>query len=514
MFGWLPGKRAPERVPTDTVVPLHWLDDTKTNRCLILYFMMRFDDVLDVEKLIGALEKLLEKPGWRKLGARLRLNPNGKLEYHIPEKYTPQRRAFAFSHVDESSMSIHQHPLASQIPRPNGRAQVSSAVEKLRPLLGGPDLPSRIEDYYYSDRPQLGVHVTSFADATLVTLSWMHTFLDSMSQATIIDAWTAVLEGRDEDVPEFFGEKRDPLGTLGARLDLDDEKEEEYVLKEKAMSNGKMLKFVFNVAWEQTVYRAEETRAIVIPPKLFQKIKTQAFKDLQSVDWSTLVLDRRDPDNPEPFLSDGDILCAWVHRLFTGCQPWAASAPPSRIIHIMNVFNMSDLLRTTEPKLIPAGTVHIGNCTTAISSLFRIDDFLSQPLGVVAAKIRSDLVAQSTRPQVNANMRITKSTVTSTGHPPLFGEGDMVLSAFTNWTKGNFFEVDFKAAVKKAGDVEHRVGRPTGLSATGGTVMLTVRNAAPCLGKDAEGNWWCGAVLRPETWNNVERKLDELNREL
>lgn len=65
---------APERVSTDTVIPLHELDDTKTNRALCVDFSLRFDDVLDVEKLVGALERLFEKPGWRKLGARLRLN--------------------------------------------------------------------------------------------------------------------------------------------------------------------------------------------------------------------------------------------------------------------------------------------------------------------------------------------------------------------------------------------------------------------------------------------------------
>ena len=68
---------APERVPTDVVIPVHGYDDTKTNRALYLDFSMRFDDVLDVERLVSALERLLEKPGWRKFGARLRLNVCG-----------------------------------------------------------------------------------------------------------------------------------------------------------------------------------------------------------------------------------------------------------------------------------------------------------------------------------------------------------------------------------------------------------------------------------------------------
>lgn len=64
----------PELVPTDIVIPLFHRDDTRTNKNIMLEFTMKFDDVMDAEKLSGALWKLLERPGWRKLGARLRLN--------------------------------------------------------------------------------------------------------------------------------------------------------------------------------------------------------------------------------------------------------------------------------------------------------------------------------------------------------------------------------------------------------------------------------------------------------
>jgi hypothetical protein len=65
---------APERIPTDTVIPLFDRDDTDTNRSMAIEFTMIFDDVLDADKLSGALWKLLDRPGWKKLGARLRLN--------------------------------------------------------------------------------------------------------------------------------------------------------------------------------------------------------------------------------------------------------------------------------------------------------------------------------------------------------------------------------------------------------------------------------------------------------
>jgi hypothetical protein len=40
----------------------------------VLDFTLRFDDVLDSEKLGAALVRLMELGNWRKLGARLRMN--------------------------------------------------------------------------------------------------------------------------------------------------------------------------------------------------------------------------------------------------------------------------------------------------------------------------------------------------------------------------------------------------------------------------------------------------------
>ena len=68
------GSAAPARVPTDAVIPLNFFDDTPLWRAFVLYSMFVFDDVLDTEKLRSSLEALVQREGWRKLGARLRRN--------------------------------------------------------------------------------------------------------------------------------------------------------------------------------------------------------------------------------------------------------------------------------------------------------------------------------------------------------------------------------------------------------------------------------------------------------
>lgn len=66
--------KAPQRVPTDLVVPVGFFDNTIIFRTFVLYTLFVFDDVLDPERLRTSLERVVSRPGWNKLGARLRRN--------------------------------------------------------------------------------------------------------------------------------------------------------------------------------------------------------------------------------------------------------------------------------------------------------------------------------------------------------------------------------------------------------------------------------------------------------
>lgn len=75
MFAFMSNRpKAPERVPTDVVVPVGFFDDTIIFRTFVLYTLFVFDDVLDPQRLRDSLERLVSRPGWNKLGARLRRN--------------------------------------------------------------------------------------------------------------------------------------------------------------------------------------------------------------------------------------------------------------------------------------------------------------------------------------------------------------------------------------------------------------------------------------------------------
>lgn len=73
MFLFRRKRLAPPAVLTDKVVPVHYWD----HQCVhaVINFMLRFDHKLDAGQLRSSLEKLLDRrDGWRKLGARVRLN--------------------------------------------------------------------------------------------------------------------------------------------------------------------------------------------------------------------------------------------------------------------------------------------------------------------------------------------------------------------------------------------------------------------------------------------------------
>lgn len=72
-------KPAVELVPTDRVVPLHFFENSPLVQGNNMAVSLVFDDVLDPEKLRGALESLVKRKGWERLGGRLRKNVGSKL---------------------------------------------------------------------------------------------------------------------------------------------------------------------------------------------------------------------------------------------------------------------------------------------------------------------------------------------------------------------------------------------------------------------------------------------------
>ena len=426
------------------------------------------------------------------------LQGDKKLEYHVPAFFDDKRPGFTYSHVDYA-VNIAEHPIASKIPRAASRPSgigpsVVGNVAEFQPLMRGPETPATLDDFLYSDRPQLSVKIISFDDATIVVLTWPHTFLDAMGRVALFKNWIAVLEGREDDVQPLHGYDTDPLATLGTKP------LEPSVLAKWKVATLNIFLFIIRYLFDLFWHSKEEARIVCIPGQFVQDLRKKALEDLS----------KEEPDqksDSKPFVSDGDVICAWWTRiLISALQP-----SPNRTIVIMNAFGIRNIL---SKDLLPAGCAFVSNASIHVMAFISVADLLTKPLSYVASKVREAITQQGTRAQIETFTYNIRESVSKSGGAPLYGNSSMVIVIFSNWSAAKFFEIDFSSAVVKSGlPLEKRsnaLGRPSYVHADGKIRGFFGRNAFPIMGKDAAGNYWLSGPARAEAWPKIERSLAAL----
>jgi hypothetical protein len=129
IFGGFGQKDPAFPVPSDDdVYPLYINDCTHQGSSITL--LMRFNDVLDPEKLHASLAHLLEIGDWRKLGGRSRSDKAGEYIIHVPKVFTPQRPAVAYTQKT-FNIDIEQHPWGNQLPMPTNKLSVQYTIKHL-----------------------------------------------------------------------------------------------------------------------------------------------------------------------------------------------------------------------------------------------------------------------------------------------------------------------------------------------------------------------------------------------
>ncbi|KAE8413502.1 hypothetical protein BDV36DRAFT_268182 [Aspergillus pseudocaelatus] len=496
-------------VPTDTIIPFHYWDDDHHTRGLSFDVTFRFDDILDPEKLRGALSRLLELGDWRKLGARIRRNAEGGLEYHVPQWFDDKRPGFAYSTVAYDDMNVADHPQASHLAQPHhldaaGRPCVLGLTDTMTPefrsFIRTPMFPDRLEGWLSSDSPQLGVRIITFQDATLVTVSFLHSLMDMMGLDAVLAAWSAVLRGREDEVQPLVGFAHDPLAGLA---ESKSEPPPKYVFTDTLLIGWTW--FLFAVRYLLTVelfwQRREEERVIFLPAKYLQQMRDKAMGELASRDTS---------DGGKPvFLSEGDILFAWWTRVVIR----AARPSLGRTVNLRNTYCCRSIL--AELGHLPSATCAlVTNAVFATLTFLSVRQILEDPLSVTASEIRRSLIQQRNAEQLHALDTIQRNTLDNAHHPALFGNPSMYMVMISNWVKAKLFEVDFSAAVEREGMAldkrSNPLGRPSCIQGTG-TKGYATRNTGVVIGKDAAGNFWLLYSLRKGIWPAVEQQLRSMS---
>ncbi|KAF1957036.1 hypothetical protein CC80DRAFT_561506 [Byssothecium circinans] len=493
MFNLLSLKPTP--LPTDgtktadRVVPLHFFDDSPLWRSIILYSLFVFDDILEPEKLHSSLERLIRKEGWWKLGARLRQNKTGALEYHIPSIFTEERPALAYSRVVHNT-TVAEHPLASRLPRASTKPAIVGNPDEFLDFIRPEGRPMKLGDYLNTDRPQLGLHIVSFRDATLVSLYWPHTLFDAMGKKALLDAWSLVLQGMEDEVAAPHGSDVDPLVTLGTNIT------EYHKLNTHRM--GILGLIGYGLGQLGSFVRKKENRIVCVPFAFVQALRERVVADLASQEPTGAArIDEKGMQHP--FLSEGDVLVAWWTRLVI------AHLPPRSSQTV--VLNHAYCLRATlTPDLIPSNAPYVSNAVGFIPVMLRVSDILQNPTAYVASSVRDAIVDLGNRPQVEAFSALIRES--SAKMPPFFGNSNMHMITYSNWTKAKLFQVNFAAAVVQRDGVQTdklHSGRPRYIQ--NNQFGLKLPNGFPIIGKDNYGNYWLSGYMMKGHWDHIEELL-------
>ncbi|KAJ6084309.1 transcriptional regulator sdnM [Penicillium sp. IBT 16267x] len=493
------------------VYPIHVLDNIKANHCYVDW-LMRFNDVLDAEKLKAALSRLLEIGDWKKLGGRLRrkvIRPkhpgryegasnnidieqmNGNLEIHVSGPSATGQQNVYFTH-DSFDLNIDEHPVASRLPKETPSPSIQTLSPDTRPLIARPDFPT-FEEMVRKGLPSISLHITSFRDATLVALVWPHVLMDAIGAKALLKAWSSVLAGREEDVPTVLGAREDMLRPTKAMQDS--ETPEEFGLEKWRLKGISMIMFLLRFVWDKFWNPRRERRILLLPKSDFGKICDQARMDVA----------QGSRQDEKPFISDSDILTAWLTRAVASSEP---GARPFTVLNLMNA-------RYRIPYLLKSGASFIQNMVLGTYSFFS-SQLPDKSVGSIALDLRRNFSEQATQGQTVCFLESVFRDLDAGRSPGLlFGDSKAVLVAFNNLLKADLIRtLDFSPAVVSQGEVTETRANPLGS-------MVFYYNEAiddsfnefnlfVVLGQDHRETYWVLGTLSPRGWKMIEEELGRI----
>jgi hypothetical protein len=354
--------------------------------------------------------------------------------------------------------------------------------------------PNGIEDYLSSDIPQLFIHVVTFTDTTLITVTFLHTVFDAMGLSYFFQAWTAVLSGREDQVPPFLGFDED---ILEAKTDY--VPAEKHVLASKTFTKFQMAVFILCRWWETYWYPDIQDKVISIPNIFVQRMRETALQELRTQPSPQSSKDRN------IFISEGDILLAYLSKTLIS----ALNPTPSTLIQISNVFDTRSILNISQTG------AYTGNATIPSCTSLTTQSLQSNPLSKTALALRTSLNEQRIPTQVNAMSSLRKKTLQETGYLPLVGDPRQISITCTNWHRARFFELDFKAARVDNGNGlggGDEPCKPSYINTAGPSPLgpHVARNLLTVTGRDGVGNWWVQILARAIAWERIEEVIREV----
>ncbi|KAF5639236.1 hypothetical protein F52700_4088 [Fusarium sp. NRRL 52700] len=415
-------------VPTDEVLPMHAFDDTPFMRKSPMLWTIRFDEILDADMLNEALSKLFEMDGWRRLGGRIRLNDQGKAEVHVPKEYTAERPAVHFTKASYD-MPFADHPEASRLPTRSDSIAFFPKPADFQSLGVGPGAPTSFEDFCATDVPQFSLHVVTFQDGTLVSLTFSHMTTDLGGLSAVLEAWCLILAGKPEQVAKFPGYKDDAMAGLYRAEGTEKSKPGDSL---PLLSGWRLAIWALRAAYDGWMYPLE-FRRLRVPAKAINAVVAEARSDI-SLEKTT--------DGSKPFVSENDVILALFNRSV------AKSMGRGRAIVTLIAVNPRDRLKN----IFLPGSAYVQNAPCGAFFYCPVKDAQDLPLGKVAMISRQAVVEYLTEGQIKAAAKAAYESMIEGGNPPIVGDTTTTMIMSTNWAKSGFLDkTDFGPAVRLRG---------------------------------------------------------------
>jgi len=303
----------------------------------------------------------------------------------------------------------------------------------------------------------------------------------------VVDNWSRMLQGKEEEIPTPCGTESDPFDILaaGARALT-----EEHLLVNRRLGLGGMLKWGLGYGVDMLV-RAKENRMVCVPESYWKPQHEKALEELRA----EAIAKGEDPSLV--FLTENDIITAWIVKCLV-----AEGMDPNRTVAASTAMS---LRKAFEGDLLPPPShqPYVGNAFGWGNVLVTAGDVSSKPLSWLARQVRRAINEQGTRAQHEAYYSMVRTS--GTGLPiVLFGDGSMAQIGFTNWSKAGLFDLDFAPARKTTKDGPCR---PSYVQENHGPIKPA--DGFIILGKDSLGNYWTSAYRVKGRWDKFQELLDK-----
>lgn len=382
---------------------------------------------------------------------------------------------------------IRDHPLASKLHQQTCHPSAQSGVEHYRALTGPDDRPTSLEDYIDQHLPQIFLHVVTFTDGTLLSVTWPHTMSDISGWGHIFRAWSAVLAGkRSTAIPHLAGFDTDVLEYFG-RTRLAEHSLMEPIERKFSSKVGTYSRRVGHAIYAPQM----ESRLFCLPRETLDMLEEKTTFDM--------ILNHQ--------VTEMDVIKAYLVSIT--CAHMGSS---DRNVCVHGSLD----LRRHHAALAGKPGVYIQNATLPYVALVPLKTVNGEPFGQTAIETHRAYELQKPYPQLIATAKLLR-TSNVREKSPVLGDHDGHHIFFVEWPNVRFHTaIDFGPAVVRPPKgmttrnvhKKRAVGRPSYFhSDVLSKSDLHGKDVFNLYGKDNEGNYWVGAVLSKKAMKSFDKEF-------